>query len=168
MSQTSDQQRFTISEVAAKARMSSKMAAFRRTAVRGWRFNVADVLVKLHQIRSHTFLLYDRFKFHQPYVVAQGGYVIVRPDINCCTRGGGGSGRKCFDDRSPVVHIYQYMKCMLQVCVTSSWSVLHSSAFLPQSKVYSVQTRLVSGKAEALVIRLLPSPLSSKMDPTRT
>ena len=34
------------------------------------------------------FLLYDRFKFHQPYVVAQGGYVIVRPDINCCTRGG--------------------------------------------------------------------------------
>ena len=88
MSQTSDQQRFTISEVAAKARMSSKMAAFRRTAVRGWRFNVADVLVELHQIRSHTFLLYDRFKFHQPYVVAQGGYVIVRPDINCCTRGG--------------------------------------------------------------------------------
>ena len=27
-----------------------------------------------------------------------------------------------------------------------SWSVLHSSAFLTQSKVYSVQTRLVSGK----------------------
>ena len=54
------------------------------------------------------------------------------------------------------------------VCVTSSWSVLHSSAFLPQSKVYSVQTRLVSGKVEALVTRLLPSPLSSKMDSSRT
>jgi len=38
------------------------------------------------------------------------------------------------------------------VCVTSSWSVLHSSAFLAQSKVYSVQTRLVSGKVKALVI----------------
>ena len=34
---------------------------------------------------------------------------------------------------------------LLSVCATSSWSVLHSSAFLPQSKVYSVQTRLVSG-----------------------
>jgi len=54
------------------------------------------------------------------------------------------------------------------VCVTSSWSVLHSSAFLPQSKVCSVQTRLVSGKVEALVTRLLPSPLSSKMDSNRT
>jgi len=54
------------------------------------------------------------------------------------------------------------------VCVTSSWSVLHSSAFLPLSKVYSVQTRLVSGKVEALVTRLLPSPLSSKMDASRT
>ena len=31
-----------------------------------------------------------------------------------------------------------------------------------------VQTRLVSGKVEALVIRLLPSPLSSKMDSSRT
>ena len=38
----------------------------------------------------------------------------------------------------------------------------------PQSKVYSVQTRLVSGKVEALVTRLLPSPLSSKMDSSRT
>jgi len=38
-------------------------------------------------------------------------------------------------------------------------------AFLPQSKVYSVQTRLVSGKVEALVTRLLPSPLSSKWIP---
>jgi len=43
------------------------------------------------------------------------------------------------------------------VCVTSSWSVLHCSTFLPQSKVYSVQTRLVSGKVEALVTKLLPS-----------
>jgi len=40
--------------------------------------------------------------------------------------------------------------------------------FLPQSKVYSVQTRLVSGEVEALVTRLLPSPLSSKMDSSRT
>ena len=31
-----------------------------------------------------------------------------------------------------------------------------------------VQTRLVSGKVEALVIRLLPSPLSSKMASNRT
>jgi len=38
----------------------------------------------------------------------------------------------------------------------------------PQSKVYSVQTRLVSGKVEALVTRLLPSPLSLKMDSSRT
>ena len=45
---------------------------------------------------------------------------------------------------------------------------LHSSAFLPQSKVCSVQTRLVSGKVEALVIRLLPSPLLLKMDSSRT
>jgi len=37
-----------------------------------------------------------------------------------------------------------------------------------RSKVYSVQTRLVSGKVEALVIRLLPSLLSSKMDSSRT
>ena len=35
------------------------------------------------------------------------------------------------------------------------------SAFLPQSKVYSVQTRLVSGKVEALVTRLLPSPVTN-------
>ena len=34
--------------------------------------------------------------------------------------------------------------------------------------IASVQTRLVSGKVEALVIRLLPSPLSSKMDSSRT
>jgi len=54
------------------------------------------------------------------------------------------------------------------VCVTSSQSVLHSSAFLPQSKVYSVQTRLVSRKVKALVTRLLPLPLSSKMDSSRT
>ena len=46
--------------------------------------------------------------------------------------------------------------------------VLHSSAFLPQSKVYSVQTRLVSGKVEALVTRLLPLPLSLKMDSSIT
>ena len=39
------------------------------------------------------------------------------------------------------------------VCVTSFWSLLLSSAFLPQ-------TRLVSGKVEALVTRLLPSPLT--------
>ena len=39
---------------------------------------------------------------------------------------------------------------------------------LPQSKVYSVQTRLVSRKVEALVTRLLPSPLSSKIDSSRT
>jgi len=49
-----------------------------------------------------------------------------------------------------------------------SSSILHSSAFFKQSKVYSVQTRLVSGKVEALVTRLLPSPLSSKMDSSRT
>jgi len=40
--------------------------------------------------------------------------------------------------------------------------------FLPQSKVYSVQIRLVSGKVEALVTRLLPSPFSSKMDSSKT
>ena len=34
--------------------------------------------------------------------------------------------------------------------------------------VEAVQTRLVSGKVEALVIMLLPSPLSSKMDSSRT
>ena len=45
---------------------------------------------------------------------------------------------------------------------------LHFSAFLPQSKIYLVQTRLVSGKVEALVTRLLPSPLSSKIDSSRT
>ena len=56
----------------------------------------------------------------------------------------------------------------LLMCVTSSWSVLHSSAFLPQSNVCSVQTRLASGKVKALVTRLLPSPLSSKMDSSRT
>ena len=50
----------------------------------------------------------------------------------------------------------------------TTWGLQCFSAFLPQSKVYSVQTRLVSGKAEALVIRLLPSPLSSKMDSSRT
>ena len=38
----------------------------------------------------------------------------------------------------------------------------------PQSKVYSVQTRLFSGMVEALVTRLLPSPLLSKMDSSRT
>jgi len=54
------------------------------------------------------------------------------------------------------------------VCVTSSWSVLHSSAFPPHSKDCSVQTRLVSGKVEASVTRLLPSPLLSKMDSSRT
>jgi len=37
-----------------------------------------------------------------------------------------------------------------------------------QSKAYSVQTRLISKKVEALVTRLLPSPLSSKMDSSRT
>jgi len=42
------------------------------------------------------------------------------------------------------------------------------NAFLPQSKVCSIQTRLVSGKVKALVTRLLPSPLSSKMDSSRT
>ena len=51
------------------------------------------------------------------------------------------------------------------MCVTSSWNVLHSSTFLPQSKVYSVQARLVSGKIEALVTRLLPSPLYRKWIP---
>ena len=51
---------------------------------------------------------------------------------------------------------------LLSVCykLLELWSVLHSSAFLPQSKVYSVQTRLVSEKVEALLIRLLPSLLS--------
>jgi len=37
-----------------------------------------------------------------------------------------------------------------------------------QSKVCSVQTRVVSGNVEALVTRLLPSPLLSKMDSSRT
>jgi len=39
------------------------------------------------------------------------------------------------------------------------------SAFLPQSKVYSVQTRLVSGKVEALVTRLLPYHFHQKWIP---
>ena len=50
---------------------------------------------------------------------------------------------------------------LLSVCYTSSWSVLHSSAFLPQSKVYSVQARLVSGKVEALMIRLQAAALTT-------
>ena len=48
---------------------------------------------------------------------------------------------------------------------SSALALCYSAA---QSKVYSVQTRLVSGKVEALVTRLLPSPLSSKMDSSRT
>jgi len=59
---------------------------------------------------------------------------------------------------------------LLSVCykLLERLALQRNAAFLPQSKVYSVQTRLVSGKVEARVTRLLPSPLSSKMDSSRT